>query len=95
MTKIKVESDQSLPAAIIEQVLSLATSGFGLVAALAWNEVVKEAVESHIKPYLPQGSTLISLLLYAIIVTSLAVIVTLQLTRLKQAILEEKNKKKK
>jgi hypothetical protein len=72
--------------AIIAQMLTLATSGFGLVAALAWNEVIKEAVQTYIKPYFAGGSGLISLLIYAVIVTSLAVIVTYQLTKINEKI---------
>ena len=66
--------------------LTLATSGFGLVAALAWNEVIKEAVQTYIKPYFAGVSGLISLLIYAVIVTSLAVIVTYQLTKINEKI---------
>lgn len=84
MAKVSTpHSPKELPQAVINQMLALATSGFGLVAALAWNEVVKELVNNYIKPYLPQGSAIISLFLYAAIVTALAVIVTLQLTKLK------------
>lgn len=100
MGKINVNETDTLPEAVIKQMLSLATSGFGLVAALAWNEVVKETVDNYIKPYLPQGSALLSMLIYAIIVTVLAVFITLQLTKLQQTILrsasgssEEKTKK--
>jgi uncharacterized membrane protein (DUF106 family) len=58
----------------------LTTSGFGLVAALAWNNVIQEFVNTVIKPYLPQGYGLISLFLYAIIITIFAVTITYQLT---------------
>jgi hypothetical protein len=61
--------------------LTLATSGFGLVAALAWNNVIQEFVATRIKPFLPQGSGLTSLALYALIVTVLAVTVTYQLSK--------------
>jgi hypothetical protein len=94
MAKIKAPKDpKELPQAIVKQMLALATSGFGLVAALAWNEFIKEAVSVFIKPYLPEGSTVISLLIYAIIVTGLAVIVTLQLTRIQSLLEREKVKK--
>ena len=83
---------KDLPQAIVKQMLSLVTSGFGLVAALAWNEVVKEGIEVYIKPYVPEGSKVLSLFIYAIIVTTLAVIVTLQLTKLQQ-VLERKDEK--
>jgi len=37
---------------VAKKTLTLATSGFGLVAALAWNEVIKEFVKEYIKPFL-------------------------------------------
>lgn len=62
--KINIPEDtKELPLALVKQMLSLATSGFGLVAALAWNELVKEAINTYVKPYLPEGSKVISLLL--------------------------------
>jgi len=67
---------------IVEQMLSLATSGFGLVAALAWNELIKEIVGQYIKPYVGGNSGIISLGIYAVIVTALAVIVTYNLSKL-------------
>jgi hypothetical protein len=67
---------------IVKQMLTLATGAFGLVAALAWNSVIQEFVTVNIKPYLPKGSGIISLLIYALIVTVIAVIVTYQLTKL-------------
>lgn len=83
--KIQIpQNPKDLPQAVVKQMLTLATSGFGLVAALAWNNVIKEAVDTFVKPYLPKSSGFISLFLYAIIVTALAVLVTLQLTRLSQ-----------
>ncbi len=74
--------DKKLHLAILKQMITLATSGFGLVAALAWNNVIQDLVNNHIKPYLPAGSSLLSLLLYAISVTILAVLVTYNLTRI-------------
>lgn len=66
-----------------KQMIVLATNGFGLVAALAWNNVVQDAVNTYIKPFLPNGSGLVSLLIYALLVTVLAVGITVQLTALK------------
>lgn len=74
------ESLRDLPKGIVKQMLALATSGFGLVAALAWNEVVKEFVNTQIKPYFDRGTGLISLTIYAVIVTALAVLITYQLS---------------
>lgn len=61
--------------------LTLATSGFGLVAALAWNQFIQEVIGDYIKPLVPGGSTVISQLIYAVIVTVLAVAVTYNLSR--------------
>ena len=65
----------------ISQLLKLATTGLGLVAALAWNEFIKEVVDDFIKPLVGGSSGIISLLIYAVIVTLLAVLVTYNLTR--------------
>jgi Na+/H+-dicarboxylate symporter len=78
--------------AVIGQMLKLTTNAFGLVAALAWNNVIKELVEVYLKPLVGVGSGLISLIIYAIIVTALAVGITLQLSKIKEG-LEEGRKK--
>jgi predicted outer membrane lipoprotein len=57
---------------------TLLTSAFGLVAALAWNELVKELINQYIAP----GQTLVSKLIYAMVVTLLAVFASLQLGKL-------------
>lgn len=65
-----------------KKTLNLMTSGFGLVAALAWNEVIKESVNIYIKPFFGRSSGIISLLIYAVLITALAVLVTYQLSKL-------------
>lgn len=77
---------QELPISLIKNMVTLATSGFSLVVALAWNAVVQKFVESYVDPYLGKGSGVISLLIYAVIITVLAVIVTMQLTGLQRKI---------
>lgn len=67
---------------VLKQMLTLSTSGFGLVAALAWNEVIKEVVSDYIKPLVGGSSGIISLLIYAVLVTLLAVFVTFNLTKI-------------
>jgi uncharacterized membrane protein (DUF106 family) len=67
---------------VLKQMLTLATSGLGLVAALAWNELIQELVTVYIKPLIGGASGIISLLIYAVLVTLLAVIVTYNLTKL-------------
>jgi hypothetical protein len=78
----KSEPKKKLELAVLRQMITLATSGFALVTALAWNNAIQELVEVYIKPYLPQGSGLASLLIYAILVTAIAVIITLNLSKL-------------
>ncbi len=75
------EKNNKLHVEVVRQMLTLATSGFGLVAALAWNSLIQEFVNSYIKKWLPDNGGLISLLIYAVIITVIAVIVTIQLSR--------------
>lgn len=74
--------EESLRKSLVGEMLKLATSGFGLVAALAWNELIKEVVTMYIKPLVGGASGIISLAIYAILVTVLAVLVTYNLTKL-------------
>ena len=68
---------------LIQQLVTLSTSAFGLTAALAWNETIQATVKEFIEPKLP-GSGILSRFIYAILVTLLAVLITFQLTRLAQ-----------
>ncbi len=58
---------------VIETFAALITSAFGLVAALAWNEAIKAVI----KEFITSGSDVVAMLIYAIIVTVIAVIATL------------------
>jgi hypothetical protein len=78
----KKQSEKRLYIEIVKQMITLATSGFGVVAALAWNNVIQEVVNTYIKPYLTKGSGLISLLIYAVGITVLAVTITYQLSKI-------------
>lgn len=84
MAKEQTKEDKKLHVEVVRQMVTLSTSGFGLVAALAWNNVIQEVVNDYIKRWLPQGSGLISLAIYAIAITVLAVVITLQLSKLLQ-----------
>lgn len=83
------EKNRKLHVEVVRQMLTLATSGFGLVAALAWNNFIQEFVNNYIKKWLPGNGGLISLLIYAVLITVVAVFVTLQLSRVLKTI-EEK-----
>jgi len=80
------QEEKKLHVELAKQMLTLATSGFGLVAALAWNSLIQELVNSYIKKILPGGSGIISLLIYALVVTFLAVFVTYQLSKISNKI---------
>lgn len=85
MSKIKTPNNsKDLPVAVIKNIISLATSGFGLVVALAWNEVIKKTVEQYIDPWLGKSGGIISMLIYAVVITLLAVFVTMQLAQLQR-----------
>ena len=63
---------------LLETFASLITAAFGLVAALAWNDTIKLAV----KMLFPTDSgEVYSMIVYALIVTILAVIMTLFISR--------------
>ncbi len=73
------EEAQEFRKQFAERTLKLVTSGFGLVSALAWNELIKEIIKVYIQPFFGKSSGLISLLIYAVIITALAVFITFQL----------------
>ncbi len=84
--KSKNPEEKKLHVEVVKQMIQLSTSGFGLVAALAWNNVIQDLVNNYLKKWLPQGSSVISLLLYAILITAIAVFITFQLSKLLQRI---------
>ncbi|OGE19101.1 hypothetical protein A3A14_02415 [Candidatus Daviesbacteria bacterium RIFCSPLOWO2_01_FULL_43_38] len=80
-SQVKKQEDKKFHQELISQMLTLATTGFGLVAALAWNQTIQDFVKAFIEPRIP-GSGLLSRLIYAILITGLAVFITYQLSRL-------------
>ncbi len=91
------KKDPGLALQVAKQMVTLATSGFGLVAALAWNNLIKDFVDNYINKWLPGGGGLLSLLIYAILITVLAVIVTTNLSRTVdrlEKLADERSKKK-
>ena len=81
MAEKETQKEKALHEELIAQMLTLVTSGFGVVAALAWNETIQEFVNDFITPRIP-GSGLISKFIYALLITAFAVLVTYQLSRL-------------
>ena len=62
---------------IMETILGLITTALAFVAGLAWNDAIQKLIESVIGT----GDALPSLFIYAIVVTIVAVIVTVILAR--------------
>lgn len=77
--KDETASERSLRRELTSQMLQLITSGFGVVAALAWNDAIQSFVQEYIEPSIP-GSGLISKFIYAGLITALIVLVTYQLS---------------
>jgi len=78
---------------LLETFAALITAAFGLVAALAWNETIKTAVALLFEDVeLPET---VGLLIYAILVTILAVIMTIwiarALSKAKEAMIEDED----
>ncbi len=80
----KQQEKQALQEKLVDEMLRLSTSGFGLVAALAWNDLIRKTVEQYIEPVVGKNSSIISLFIYAVVVTILAVSITYYLTKLKK-----------
>ncbi|MDD3857747.1 MAG: DUF5654 family protein [Methanoculleus sp.] len=62
---------------VIEKIAALITAAFGLVAALAWNGAIQELF----KLIFGDQSTLVAMLVYAIVVTIIAVIAVILIGR--------------
>ena len=69
----------------LKTMVKMVTSAFALVAALAWNTSISEII----KRYIQSGNSVSSWLIYAMIVTILAVIVGIYLSGLNNKIKEE------
>ncbi len=58
--------------------IALATAAFGLIAALAWNKFITDLIALFLKP----GSGVWAELLYAVVITILAIIVIQNLAKI-------------
>lgn len=63
---------------IMETMLTLSTTAFAFVAGLAWNEAIQKLIEE----FYTAGGAVTGLLIYAVIVTIVAVVVTVLLARI-------------
>ena len=62
---------------VVETILGLITTAFAFVAGLAWNDAIQKLIEQ----FIGTGDALPSLFIYAIVVTIVAVLVTVILAR--------------
>ena len=62
---------------IMETILGFITTAFAFVAGLAWNDAIQKLIEH----FIGAGDALPSLFIYAIVVTIVAVLVTVILAR--------------
>jgi len=83
------KSNRSFRSEFIKTMVQFITAAFAFVAALAWNESIKGLINRFISP----GAGLRSMLIYAFLVTVLAVVVTYYLGRLAQETKEEESVK--
>ena len=72
--------------AYLQTMISLASAAFGVVAALAWNS----AITALVKEIFGTGAQIISLFIYAIIITIIAVIVMVNLGKVAERTAESK-----
>ena len=63
---------------VIDKFAALITAAFGLIAALAWNS----AIQAIFAKYFPAGTGINAMLIYAILVTIIAVLATLWIGKL-------------
>lgn len=75
----------------LDKIIQLVTASFGLVAALAWNTVIQETIDT----FYPPGDGLTGKYLYAIIITLLAVWLTTSLAGLHDRISKKEERRKK
>ena len=64
--------------AVKEKMFTLILAGFGLVAALAWND----AIQTLFKVLFPKSEGVIGKFVYALLVTLIIVFITLQLKKI-------------
>lgn len=70
--------DSEISKMILETMLTLITTAFAFVAGLAWNEAIQKLIEE----FYTAGGAVTGLLIYAVIVTIVAVVVTVLLARI-------------
>ncbi len=73
----EVEKEETLKVISLDKIAALITAAFGLVAALAWNDAIK----AIFKEIFGEADAIGPMLIYAIVVTIAAVILTILVAR--------------
>ncbi len=73
---------------IVEKLAALITAAFGLVAALAWNG----AIQALFKTVFGDASSLVAMIVYAVVVTVIAVLATMWIGRVAERAKRKKGK---
>lgn len=71
------EKEEPTKVIVLDKIAALVTAAFGLVAALAWNEAIK----AIFKEIFGESDSIGPLLIYAVVVTIAAVILTIMIAR--------------
>jgi len=72
----------------VEKFAALIIGAFSLLAALAWNDTIKAFIQKYISP----GDSILSMVIYATVITIIAVIVSIYLTKLVKTISDREDK---
>lgn len=83
---------ESVETEFYRTITTLIVSSFSLVAALAWNTAITKILERYL--VIRPETTVISWVIYAVIVTIVAVIVTIYLGRLGERLSRAKNRQR-
>lgn len=81
-TKEEIKQKHKLAIEITEKFTQLITGGFGLVAALAWND----AIQGFFKMFFKKDSGLKAQFIYAVIITLLIIIIIYYMTTLAEKV---------
>ena len=87
--KVEIKSNKVIISRLSREyfktVSTMMISAMGLVAALAWNDLIKRVIDHYISP----GSSVLSQLIYVVIITTLLVLVTMELGKVSQRFKED------
>lgn len=71
------ETVDNVKSEVMNTIATLITTAFGLIAALAWNEAIKAIIAQ----FFQAGSGITGLIIYAVLITIIAVIATILIAR--------------